>query len=211
MIRYLTLAVCFVCFCSLTINGQNKQFKNSIKISPVQFANSTFELNYERFFNDKKQSIVISPALLLRETNPESLLGFKGNVQYRYYFTHLHESNNKTWFLSNIGFYAGAYAQYLKAQEEYFGSYSDNFDYHTDLFEKNISSVEGGVLLGIQIDIIPRFALDFNFGGGVKYADIEDTITPYLNPNDHYNSYGVLDREFTGVVPRGSLQLGFNF
>lgn len=212
MNKYLILFVVLSGICSIRLNAQNVQYKNALRISPVQFANSTFEVNYERFFNDKKHSIVISPALLLKENEPESLLGFKGNIQYRLYFTHLHKDTHKTWIFSNLAFYGGVYAQYLNATEDYYGSYSDkNFNYVTDIFTKDINSYEGGVLLGMQIDIIPRLALDFNFGGGVKYADVDDSITPYLVGDERNYSYGVLDREFTGVVPKGSIQLGFNF
>jgi len=197
--------------CSIKVNGQNVQYKNVLKISPVQFANSTFEVNYERYFKEKRHSVVISPALLLKQNNPESLIGFKGNLQYRYYFTHLHKDTHKTWIFSNLAFYGGSYVQALTAKEEYWGSYSnENYEYITDIFEKDINSIEGGVLLGMQIDIIPRLALDFYFGGGIKYADVEDTITTYLDPN-RVESYGVLDREYTGVLPKGGLQLGFNF
>lgn len=196
-------------FC-ITTKAQNTAYKNALRISPVQFANSTFEVNYERYFNDKKHGVVISPAFLLKQNTPESLIGFKGNVQYRFYFAHLHKDTHKTWIFSNLAFYGGSYAQYLTAKEEYWGSYNNDYNYVSDIFEKDINSIEGGILLGIQMDLIPRLTLDFNFGGGIKYADVEDSITPFLKEERNY-SYGVLDREYTGVVPTGALQLGFNF
>lgn len=211
MKSYIILLACLIGFCSIRTYGQNTEYKNALRISPVQFANSTFEVNYERYFNDKKHGVVVSPALLLKQNDPESLIGFKGNVQYRFYFAHLHKDTHKTWIFSNLAFYGGTYVQYLTAAEEYWGGYQGkDFDYISQIFEKDINSIEGGVLLGIQIDIIPRLTLDFNFGGGIKYAEVEDSITPFLN-GDRNSSYGVLDREYTGVVPQGALQLGFNF
>jgi len=203
--------LCLTCICSIKVSGQNTQFKNVFKISPVQFANSTFQINYERFFKEKKYSLVVSPAILLKQNTPESLIGFKGNIQYRFYFTHLHKETHKTWIFSNLAFYGGGYAQYLIANEAYWASYPDNnFNYITDIFKKEINSIEGGVLLGIQIDIIPRLVLDFYFGGGIKYSDVVDSFTP-LTDNQYPYTYGVLDREYTGVVPRGGLKFGFNF
>jgi len=212
MKNYIFIALCFfgLGFC-FNADAQNTEYKNSIKISPAQFANSTFELNYERFFNEKTHSILLSPAFMLRQNSPESLYGFKGQIQYRYYFSHLHKDTHKTWKFSNIGFYTGLYTQYLNATEEYWGSYtSNNQNYITELFNKDISSIEGGVLIGMQIDIIPRLVLDLYLGGGIKYADVEDTMTPYIE-GEYHSYYSVLDREYTGVVPKGGLQIGFNF
>lgn len=211
MKKYVLVIASIMSFFCITTKAQNTEYKNALRISPVQFANSTFEVNYERYFNDKKHGVVISPALLLKQNDPESLTGFKGNVQYRFYFAHLHKDNNKTWIFSNLAFYGGTYVQYLTATEEYWASYGDiDLGYVERIFEKDINSIEGGVLLGMQIDIIPRLTLDFNFGGGIKFADVEDSITPFLNGDRNF-SYGVLDREYTGVVPQGALQLGFNF
>jgi len=205
------LLVCLFSLSTICLKGQNLQYNNVFKISPFQFANSTFEINYERFFSEKRHSFVISPALLLRENLPESLSGFKGQIQYRYYFTHLHKDTHKTWIFSNLAFYGGGYAQFLTADEAYWGSYTDkDFIYVSDIFDKEVNSIEGGVILGMQIDITKRLVLDFYFGGGVKFADVEDSITPYLD-NEYPYSYGVLDREYTGVVPKGGFQLGFSF
>lgn len=211
MKNFLMVCAFLISAWSLSVDAQNTQYKNVIKISPVQFANSTFELNYERYFNDKKQSVVLSPALLLRENGAESLVGFKALVQHRFYFTHLHKGTNNTWGMSNVAFYGGSYVQFLNAKEDYWGSYNDgDYNYYTEIFEKDISSIEGGVLLGMQVDIIPRLVLDFYLGGGIKYAEVEDTLEPFLN-DGYSNSYGVLDKEYTGVVPRASIQFGFNF
>jgi len=198
---------------SVTFENSNEyRYKNVFKISPVQFANSTFELNYERYFGNRSSSLLISPSLLLREQNSESLIGFKWMTQYRFYFSQLRRGLNKTWIFANIGFYGGPYVQYLYAKEDYRGGYyDDNIGvYYDGIFNKEVSTIEGGVITGFQFDLLPRLVVDFYFGGGIKYAVVEDTIGSFLPENYTYN-YGILDREYTGVIPRGGLQIGFNF
>ncbi len=202
--------------CTLQAQTEDKQYpyKNSLRISPFQFANSAFQLNYERYFNDRRSSILLSPALLLRENGNESLLGFKGLVQYRFYLSHLKKGINKTWGFYNVGFYFGGYSQFIYANEEYFGAYynNNNGEYYEGIYEKDVVSIEGGVMTGIQIDIFPRLIVDVFVGGGVKYADITDEIEKYVPETNIYReTYGVLDREYTGVNPKGGFQIGFNF
>lgn len=213
----LILVTILIGFTTNNLLAQNEpvseyEYKNVLKISPAQFANSTFEVSYERYFGNRKSSLLLSPAFLLRKQNNESLEGVKAMIQYRLYLTHLQKGVNKTWRMANIGFYAGPYAQGLYAKEDYWASYYDNVNYqdYEGIYTKKVNSIEVGVVTGFQFDVLKRFVVDIYLGGGVRKSDIEDTFAEH-NPSQYYGNYGVLDREYTGVVPRGGFQLGINF
>ncbi len=189
-----------------------KDYRSVVKLSPIQLGSSTFQLNFEQYFKDRKYSLLLSPALLLRENGNETLLGFKGNIQYRFYLNHLTKPKNRTWGMHNIGFYVGPYIEYLYAKEDYVGGYYDEAtnEYISSVYTKEVKSIQGGAITGLQLDIFPRLVLDLFLGGGIKYADVNDSLKP-LAEGEYYEDYSILEREYTGVLPKAGLQIGFNF
>ena len=53
-------------------------------------------------------------------------------------------------------------------------------------FTKDITAVEGGALIGVQIDITKRIFLDFFVGGGIRYTDFADTKDGVIGIEDYY-------------------------
>lgn len=196
--------------------GQSDHFsqKNAIKISPVEFGKAEFQIAYERYFGDRSSSFTISPSFILKENNFESIEGFQIGGQYRVFLTHL-RSDSKSVFLGfhNIGLYTGLYAQYQDYKNDYKFTWWDmmtNVEQNRD-FTKKVSAIEGGAIIGVQIDITKRILLDFYVGGGIRYTDFTDSKDGVVEENYYYEEYGVFDPEYKGVKPRIGFQLGVMF
>lgn len=184
---------------------------NSLKINPFAFGNSEFQLAYERYFNNRRSSVVFSPSIILRDSGGESKEGFQVMGQYRFYLTHFKKEPNRKNFLGvyNYGFYAGAYGLYFDQKETYL-----EYDWDATTgesliteFTEDIQSVEGGAMLGLQMDITKRIVLDFYIGGGVRRSEVDDTNT---NDESIYSD-GIFDKGYTGVKPKAGLLLGITF
>ena len=196
--------------------GQSDHFsnKNAIKISPVEFGKAEFQISFERYFGDRTSSITITPSIILKENNFESIEGFQIGGQYRIFLSHL-RSDSKRVFLGfhNIGLYTGLYAQYQDYKEDYKFTWWDNttnIEYNRE-FTKEVNAIEGGALIGVQIDVTKRILVDFFVGGGVRYADFTDSKDGIVPENYYYEEYGVFDVEYKGVKPRVGFQLGILF
>jgi len=194
-------------------DAQSFSYRNAIKISPFEFGNSEFQLTYEKYSAMRRHSILIMPTVILKDNGVESKKGVEGMIQYRFFLTHLKKGKNKTWGMSNIGFYTGTYLRGLIYSEVYQSGYYDKTtnEYLTKNFEKDIRAAEGGVLLGIQFDITTRIILDMYVGGGVRYSDVEDSYDDFANEEIYRPTPGVFDKEYTGVKPKVGLQIGFTF
>ena len=192
---------------------QEFSYRNAIKISPFEFGNSEFQLTYEKYSAMRRHSILFMPSVILKDNGQESKKGVVGMMQYRFFLTQLRKGKNKTMGMYNIGFYTGPYLRGSIYNEVYQSTYFDETtnEYLTKEFEKDITAAEGGVLLGIQFDITPRIILDMYVGGGVRYADVEDTYDDFASEEIYRSSPGVFDREYTGVKPKVGLQIGFTF
>ncbi len=209
----LQFLIILIPFCA---NSQSDHFdqKNAIKISPVEFSRAQFEMSYERYFGDRSSSLVLLPSIYLKDDIMESKEGFQLGAQYRFYLSHV-RSDEKSVFLGfhNVGLYTGVYAQYLDYTEDYQFYWWDmeKMESVTLGMTKDVTSVEGGAIIGVQIDITKKILIDFYIGGGVKYSDLTDTKTDIINPNDYYEDVSVFDPEYKGVKPKLGFQLGFLF
>ena len=192
----------------------NFAYLNALKINPGNLGNSEFRLNYERYLGDRSASIMFSPSFYLKESEREKISGYQFQVSYRYFLSHLNKSNGNAFLgLYNLGFYAGAYGQWLDYTEEYTEEWYDpktNMQVRKD-FEKSGIAFEGGGILGLQIDITERLIADFYLGGGVRKSNISDSIEDDPDFNNYYESPSVFDVDFTGVKPVIGFQLGFTF
>jgi hypothetical protein len=200
-----------------SLQSQNEAvftYKNALKINPGNLGNSEFRLNYERYFGDRKSSIMISPSFYLKESEREKISGYQFQTSYRYFLSHLNKTNGNSFLgLYNLGFYAGVYGQWLSYEEHYdmewYNPKTNMQERHE--FEKTGTAIEGGALLGLQIDITPRLIADFYLGGGIRKSNIDDSIEDNPDFSSYYESPGVFDVDFTGVKPVVGFQLGFTF
>jgi hypothetical protein len=207
-IKYFMLAgVLAFAFQSATAqsSSSNEDYNKVLKLSPFEFGRSQFQVGFERYYNDKTRSIVILPSFILKRSNNEKSDGVELGLQYRMYL-----SQNDGGIFHHIGYYSGVYGLGLVMREEYnLLKYGPNNQNGTPYTATNkIQSVEGGVLLGIQIDITERIVLDFFAGGGVRYSNVSDQR---IEQENYYSDYGVFDREYTGIKPRIGFQLGVTF
>ena len=196
--------------------GQSDHFsnRNAIKISPVEFGKAEFQISYERYFGDRSSSITISPSFILKENNYESKEGFQIGGQYRIFLSHVRSDSRSVFLgLHNIGLYTGLYAHYLDYTEDYKFNWWDNSTSteHNGDFTKKVTAIEGGAIIGVQIDITKRILLDFFVGGGIRYTDYTDSKDGVVPDNYYYEEYGVFDIEYQGVKPRIGFQLGVFF
>lgn len=196
--------------------SQSEQFayKNALKISPVEFGKAEFQVAYERYFGDRSTSLTIMPSITLKENNNETIEGFQIGAQYRIFLSHLRSDEKRVFLgLHNIGLYTGVYSQYQDYKNTYNFSWWD-MDTSSEMngeFTKDLTSIEGGAIIGVQVDITQRILLDFYVGGGVRYTDLTDSKEGVVDENYFYEEYGVFDPEYKGVKPRIGFQLGVFF
>lgn len=196
--------------------GQSDHFnnKNAVKISPVEFSKAEFQIAFERYFGDRSSSITISPSIILKENNFESIEGFQIGGQYRIFLSHL-RSDSRSVFLGfhNIGLYTGLYAQYQDYKKDYkftWWEMGTNVEQNQE-FTKKVSAIEGGAIIGVQIDVTKRILIDFYVGGGIRYSDFTDSKDGVVDESYYYEEYGAFDPEYKGVKPRIGFQLGVLF
>ena len=202
--------------CPISIFSQENSYlftnNNALKISVFEFGKAEFQLSYERFFNDRKSSLSIIPSIILENDNETNKEGWSIMSQYRFYLTHFNKQHTNTFLgFENYALYTGLYGSYLDYVEDY--SIMDwnesQQDYTTEEHRKDLSAVEAGALIGMQINFSKRVLLDIYIGGGIKKTDLNDSYDG--DEYSYYNSYSVFDREYEGVKPRLGFQLGFNF
>lgn len=203
--------------CSSLLLGQNSSdhfaYKNLAKLNPIDLAQSKFQLHYERYLGEeRKSSFLLIPAVYLREDSRESESGWELMAQYRFYLTHVRKDEGRTFLgFHNYGFYAGIYGLAMELNTDYVRETYDNFgNYTVGDYRSEIAAQEGGVLLGMQIDITKRIVLDFFVGGGVrntKASDTYETETGY----PYYDGNSVFEPAFKGVKPKVGLSVGMAF
>ncbi len=189
------------------------EYNNVLKFSPFNMGQSELQVSYERYFLDRKYSIILFPSIYLRQTVDNNLTGFQIMGQYRFYLTHYNKLIRKNFLgLFNYGFYGGPYLLYFDYNEEYESGYWSNTlgEYISGTFTKASQSVEGGVLIGLQADITPRITTDFYIGGGVRKTESSDTFQE-VNEDPYYQDYSVFDPAFSGVKPKIGFQIGITF
>lgn len=188
------------------------RYKNALKLSPIDFGRSYFEISYERYFEDRKHSLIIAPTFMLKENSYQSFSGFQLMLNYRFQLTHLKKEEHYTLGFHNIGFYAGPYVAGTVYDEDFRFGYYDQAgqNYIEGMYNKDVSAIETGLLIGVQFDITPRILLDLFAGGGIRYAKDSNNL-PDAFKDQYYRGEGVFDIEYTGVKPKLGLQIGFTF
>lgn len=186
---------------------------NALRISPFEFKHAEFQLNYERYFNNRSSSIIIAPSVFLKENNEENIEGVQIIGQYRFYLTHFNKENQPNFLgMYNYGFYTGLYASYLKYTEDFKDGYwnEESQNYIALKFRKEVQAIEGGALVGLEVDVTQRIQIDFYIGGGVRYSDYTNTYED-LAPDEEYPYIGIFDPEYQGVKPKVGFSIGVTF
>ena len=189
------------------------EYTSTLKVSPIQFGSSYFEISYEKFFSNNKRSIHISPMIMLKQNSYEEFKGIQLELQYRLYLKQLNKEENATWVFSDIDLYSGFYANGLTYTENYNMGYYEydpitmREEYKDGNFDKDINGGEGGVFVGLQFTLAKRIVIDVLAGGGIRYSDVVDEYVPPENQY-YYNDYGVFDLEYLGVKPKLNIQIG---
>ncbi|MGA0285018.1 MAG: hypothetical protein ACO3M5_09930 [Saprospiraceae bacterium] len=193
-------------------NAQIADNNKTLKISPIQFGKSYFELSMEFDMNGGKSSLQISPMALLKKDNFEEFTGIQAEIQYRSYLLRLDREETDTWMFSDIDMFAGAYALGLIFSRDYkawYNGFGPEPITEADVTQ-DILAIESGVVIGVKFTLGKRVTLGFLAGGGVRYSDIQDSIEAGLNIDDYYvrDNDSVFDLGYFGVKPRLNLQLG---
>lgn len=215
---FLVLVYQFMFFAIIIGQTEDKEHfsqKNALKLSPFELGQSEFQLTYERYIGENRRaSFLLIPSVHLKDTREESIGGWQVMGQYRFYLTHFRKDQKKTFLnLHNYGFYTGLYALYLNYEQEYSRGFfnPNNGNYDTARFNKSISGLEGGALIGLQVDITSRILMDFYVGGGIRKAETDDSYFDEPREGEYYESYHVFDLEYTGVKPRLGFSIGILF
>lgn len=214
--KYSILVLAFLFVSGFQLDAQeneNIDYRyNVLKINPTVFGRAEFNLSYERYFNNRKSSLTLSPSVYLKENLSQTINGWQIAAQYRFYLTHFNKQNRKVFLgMENFGFYSAVYALSQDYYEEFQNGYWDPMtsEYSMKKFEKDVKAYEGGALIGLQIDITKRIVLDFNVGGGVRFTDYYNTYEEFAQ--DNLQDYSVFDPEYQGVKPKLELLLGITF
>jgi len=171
----------------------SSNYKNEFKFSPVEFFSSTFQLCYERSLKPGKSVAFISGLIYDKDWYGDERTGFKAEVQYRYsLFTSIGKKTTKNLFFAPFLMY-----KYVNGYTEY---WEENYQgYHYYKAREIINTAFGGVMFGLKWQFLDRLVIDIYFGGGFRYSD-----------ND-LNYEGIGDPSYTGIAPKGGIDIGFLF
>ena len=197
---------------SFDLSAQEFFQNNSVRLSPFDLVGGQFELTYERYIKERYVSICIMPSLYFQSQGQESTLGYQAELQFRRYLSHFRSDEQKIIFgMHNVGFYGGAYLLGLNLEEDYLKGYYDPKinDYRTDLYTSKVGAAEGGVMLGVQVDITKFIVVDFYIGGGVRAADYETNEPTEVDP--YFDENGIFDLDYQGIKPKIGFQMGIAF
>ena len=210
--------------CANIANAQNEtlqqlpsEFKyhksNSIFLAPGNFAFRNIQVGYERFINTK--NILMVKANYGSDTNrynsyndPFSFV-INGELSYRRYILYNIIKKEKVAGKEKQNLYGLYIAPFLGYQ------YAKNYDYFYNgnssvLIEYNNTAILGGVFIGNRFDLAKGLiTIDMHFGGGIKGL-VQDN-TPISNNYYYPNSGGIYQLNTKGFVPKGNIEIGFNF
>ena len=183
-----------------------------LSISPSHFFRNTFLLSYETGIG-KDKTIAILPGVILKQNGSEKYKGFQAEIQSRFYLLHPSFANmeESKYGGARIQPYVAPYYSYMSLQKDYtLYSYNpNNPSGEAKDFERNTTAHSGGVIVGCRINFTKNLFIDFNAGGGFRFADIEDTVyaeDPNLFPI--YEDYNIFDYDYTGITPKIGFLVG---
>jgi hypothetical protein len=167
---------------ALTVNAQEGNGQNVIKVNPLGLLFGSANVGYERALNEKS-SFVIAPQFGGFKLGGVKYSSFGAGAQYRFYF-----SKTKT---APEGFYAAPQISFVSGKVKFEGFDSEE--------ETKFSSFGGGAMVGNQWIFNSGFVIDL--GAGVMYQKFN-----YKDNED--NSFAF---KGSGMLPALSFSLGYNF
>lgn len=171
-------------------------YRNSIKINPISFFTSTFQLSYERLVG-KDKSLNFSAGLTYKDSDNESVSGYRGEFQFRY-FVLQRETNRASRKLYFAPFVFDQYADVINR------NYYNYLNQIQEEYRYKVNSFGAGVVIGVNWTFARRFVLDAFVGGGVRTSNMDNNSNFYLNN-------GLMSYGYKGIFPRVGLDLGFTF
>jgi hypothetical protein len=186
----------------VSAQGQDSKpavYRNSLKVNPLSFFSSTFQMSYERLIGTDK-SINISAGLTYKDSEEKSVNGYKGEFQFRYFILQ-RETPRVCRKLYFAPFIFDQYTEVTDRNYYYYypyPGYDDNYSY-------NVNSVGVGIVMGVNWVFAKRFVLDAFVGGGVR------TSNEPARSKEYYYEDGLMDYGYKGIFPRVGLDLGFTF
>lgn len=187
--------------------------KNTISLSPIQLSFSQMHISYERRFGKMNSMMLVGTLLHNRDAANNTMYGYSfgwsAEVHYRkYVFTTELKTPKKPSTLNSMGLYVSPFLGYQYLEREIFSYYFDNNlnNYSEFYFHSLHNAVQFGLLAGINFNFFKgRLNLDL-YGGFAEKLSFENG---YFGSGGIYP--GILQFGVLGIIPRGNLQVGFNF
>ena len=182
-------------FAQILSTANSPEYKNILKMSVSQFTRSTFQMGYERFFAPTT-SFYLSAGLSFEDSDNVKTWGLRNEAQMRFHvFTVIKPTESHRLYFAPY-----LMNQYFETQNKIFNN-NGIYTWKTDTFD----AVGGGMLLGWSFSFANRINLDIYTGGGIrKTFGYDQTLNTY-------NSGGVFDYGYSGIVPRLGIDIGFWF
>lgn len=186
--------------------------KNIVKLAPFQFVDNTFFLGYESFNSDYTKSFNLGLGFKTSNSFNEEELGFKYEVQYRFYVNGFKNYTPKRKEATyRRGIYASVYLSGLYTQiESEFSTFDPVGNFSTfRTNERTINAINPGVTIGIQRSVWDILYIDFYVGGGVRFAGVRDSDD--LFPENNFAFQDIYDADYEGVFPKIGINVGIGF
>jgi len=198
------LIIALFAFLSLNTFAQNNETspkpiyeRDGLQITPSDFFRHSLQVGYIKRLKEGKQSLVLTPSIVLKKTDNESITGFKAGVQYRFYLNYNKFSTQE----KSIRGYAAPYYRFSSIKKT-------DSDFWTDFGiteerEGTMVSNEIGMLMGFEVNFFERMHLDVFGGGGTRFSNNEGNLGTI---DDSIIGYG-----YTGIKPTLGMNIGFAF
>ncbi|MEI6750628.1 MAG: DUF3575 domain-containing protein [Bacteroidales bacterium] len=173
-------------------------FLNSIKVNPLRFVSSTFHMSYERLIG-KDKSLNLSAGLTYKDSENESVSGYRGEIQFRY-FVLQHKTDE---VCRKLYFAPFAFDQYTDVTDH---NYYDPYNLYPSSQDNRyfVNSFGAGLVAGLNMIFAKRFVLDAFVGGGVRTSNMDRNSSTFLD--NSLMGYG-----YKGIFPRIGFDIGFTF
>lgn len=222
------LMLCQISFAQNTSELSKKEYnktvflqsKNTISFSPFNLALSQGVLSYERRFGNKNSLVFQNSFNLFSNKYKERIdffhsFKFNSEIQYRRYLSYFQLRKKKFPDTKNaMGVYIAPIFNYEYGEQHSRNLDSDfqNWDSIVYTQDKFYNAVQGGVLAGINFDIIyGKLSVQLNLGAAYKHSWVVYNISHDDIVDLRKVKPGIMAYGYTGFVPKVNFQLGYNF
>jgi hypothetical protein len=194
------LSISFLFVVAQDKGNEPAAYRNSISINPIRFTTSTFQMSYDRLIG-KDKSINISAGLTYKDNESESVSGYRGEFQLRYYVLQ-HETARVSRKIYAAPFVFDQYTDVTDKNRYSYDPYG-NGTLQSD-YRYNVNSFGAGFVMGLKWIFAKRFVLDGFVGGGVRTSNRNNSSSAYID--NSLMGYG-----YKGIFPRIGVDIGFTF